>query len=61
MQRCCGKQSTVRHLHFLEKLENLIKVFAPHLLDTEYDQQFAADLQRADSADADESDDDANT
>ena len=60
MQRCFGKQSMVRHLHFLEKLENLVKAFAPHLLDAEYDQQFAADLQRAD-ADADESEDNADT
>ncbi|KAG0581011.1 hypothetical protein KC19_4G217400 [Ceratodon purpureus] len=54
MQRTLGRGPEVRHQHFLEKLESIMKRFAPHLLDTEYDQKFAEDMQRAD---ADESED----
>lgn len=55
MQRCLGRGPALRHLHFLEKLESLMVRFAPHLLETEYDQQFAAELQRAET----ETEDDA--
>jgi len=58
MQRSIGRGPVLRQLHFLEKLENVVTRFAPHLLDTEYDQQFAAELQQAD---ADESEDNLDT
>lgn len=54
MQRTLGRGPDVRHQHFLEKLESVMKRFAPYLLDTEYDQKFAEDMQ---SADADEPED----
>lgn len=47
MQRCLGRGPSLRHLHFLEKLEALMMRFAPHLLETEIDQQFVAELQKA--------------
>lgn len=49
MQRTLGRGPDVRHQHFLEKLESVMKRYAPYLLDTEYDQKFAEDMQRADA------------
>lgn len=49
MLRCLGRGPAVHHLHFLEKLEALMMRFAPHLLETEIDQQFAAELQKAET------------
>ncbi|XP_024373559.1 uncharacterized protein [Physcomitrium patens] len=51
MLRSLGRSSAVQHQHFLEKLENVTKTFAPHLLDKEYDQQFAEEMQKAEAAD----------
>ena len=49
MQRTLGRGPDVRHQHFLEKLESVMKRFAPYLLDTECDQKFVEDMQRADA------------
>lgn len=49
MQRSLGRGPVLRHLHFLEKLTGVVTRFAPHLADAEYDPQFAAELEQADT------------
>ena len=56
MQRTLGRGPEVRHLHFLEKLESIMKRYAPHILDTEYDQKFAEDMLRADGDELEDED-----
>lgn len=56
MQRALGRGPKVRHLHFLERLENVVARYAPHLVDAEYDAQFAAELQRAEADESEEVD-----